>query len=55
VEAGQLGFVGVYVLFVQSVRTLEIAWPMPLKRIPPYAIGSVASFWFLQRCMLMFT
>ena len=48
-------FVGVYVLFIQSVRTLEIAWPIPLKRLPPYAIGSVASFWFLQRCLLMFT
>jgi hypothetical protein len=54
VEVGQLSFVGVYVLFVQSVRTLEIGWPMPLKRIPPYAIGSAASFWFLERCMRMF-
>jgi hydrogenase/urease accessory protein HupE len=55
VEAGQLAFVSVYLLFIRSVRTLEIAWPMPLKRIPPYAIGSVASLWFLQRCVLMFT
>jgi hydrogenase/urease accessory protein HupE len=55
VEAGQLTFVVVYVLFVRSLQTLEIAWPIPLKRIPPYVIGSVASLWFLQRCVLMFT
>jgi HupE / UreJ protein len=55
VEAGQLAFVLVYVLFVQSLRTLEIVWPVPLRRIPPYAIGSVASFWFLQRCILIFS
>jgi hypothetical protein len=54
VEAGQLSFVVVYVLFIQSLRTLEIAWPTPLKRIPPYAIGSIASFWFCQRCVLIF-
>jgi hypothetical protein len=53
VEVGQLSFVAIYVLFIQSARTLEIAWPVPLKRIPPYAIGSVASFWLLQRCVSM--
>jgi hydrogenase/urease accessory protein HupE len=55
VEVGQLSFVIIYVLFIQSLRTLEITWPMPLKLIPPYAIGSVASFWFLQRCVAMFS
>jgi len=54
VEAGQIAFVVVYVLFIKSLLTLEIAWPVPLKRIPPYAIGSIASFWFLQRCVLIF-
>lgn len=55
VEVGQLTFVLIYVLFTQSLRTLEISWPAALKRIPPYAIGSIASFWFLQRCLLMFS
>jgi len=55
VEVGQLSFVVVYVLFIQSLRTLEIEWPTPLKRIPAYAVGSIASFWFLQRCVLMFS
>jgi hypothetical protein len=54
VEAGQLGFVLVYALFVYSMRTLEIAWPVPLRRVPAYTIGSIAAFWFLQRCVLMF-
>jgi len=53
VEIGQLAFVVIYILFIQSLRTLEITWPTPARRIPPYAIGSVASFWFLQRCVLM--
>ena len=55
VEAGQLSFVIVYVLFVHSLGTLEIAWSAPLRRVPPYAIGSIASFWFLQRCVMIFT
>jgi hydrogenase/urease accessory protein HupE len=55
VEVGQLSFVVVYFLFIQSLQTLEIAWPALLKRVPPYAIGSIASFWFLQRCVLMVT
>jgi hydrogenase/urease accessory protein HupE len=54
VEAGQLGFVLMYAMFVNAMRTLEIAWPARLKRVPAYAIGSVAAFWFLQRCVLMF-
>jgi hydrogenase/urease accessory protein HupE len=55
VEVGQLSFVVVYLLFIQSLRTLEITWPALVEEIPPYAIGSIASWWFLERCVLMFT
>jgi hypothetical protein len=55
VEAGQIGFVAVVLAFIYSLRTLEIQWPQWAYRVPPYAIGSLASFWFLQRCALIFS
>jgi hypothetical protein len=54
VEAGQLAFVAVFLMFVYSLRSLEICWPAWTQRVPAYAIGSVASFWFLQRCAIIF-
>lgn len=54
VEAGQIAFVAAVLAFIYSLRTLEIQWPQWACRIPPYAIGSLASFWFLQRCALVF-
>jgi hypothetical protein len=54
VEAGQLAFVAVFLAFVYSLRSLEIRWPAWTRRVPAYAIGSVASFWFLQRCAIIF-
>ena len=53
VEAGQLGFVVVFVSFVSSIGTLELRWPKWAMRIPAYAIGSLAAFWFVQRCAQM--
>jgi hypothetical protein len=54
VEAGQLSFVAVFLGFVYSLRSLEILWPAWTQRVPAYAIGSVASFWFIQRCVIIF-
>jgi hypothetical protein len=54
VEAGQIAFVAVFLTFVYSLRTLEIRWPAWTQRVPAYAMGSVASFWFLQRCLIIF-
>jgi HupE/UreJ protein len=54
VEAGQLAFVAVFLAFIYSLRSLEIRWPAWTRRVPAYAIGSVASFWFLQRCAIIF-
>ena len=55
VELGQIGFVAAVLAFIYSLRTLEIRWPQWAYRVPPYAIGSLASFWFLQRCALIFS
>jgi hydrogenase/urease accessory protein HupE len=53
VEAGQLGFIAVFLTFTASLQSLEIPFPRWTLRLPAYAIGSFASFWFLQRCMLI--
>jgi hydrogenase/urease accessory protein HupE len=55
VEVGQIAFVAAVLAFIHSLRTLEIQWPRWSYSIPPYAIGSLASFWFLQRCALIFS
>jgi hydrogenase/urease accessory protein HupE len=54
VESGQIFFVAVFLSFVYSLRSLEIHWPAWTERVPAYAIGSVASFWLIQRCAIIF-
>jgi hydrogenase/urease accessory protein HupE len=54
VEAGQLCFIAAVLALVYSLRTLEIAPPRWTRPIPAYALGSFASFWFLERCALLF-
>ena len=54
VEGGQLAFVAAFLGFVHSLRSLEIQWPAWTRPIPAYAIGSLASFWLVQRCAMMF-
>ena len=53
VEAGQLAFVAAFLGFVYSLRTLEIRWPAWTRPIPAYTIGSIASFWLVQRCAMI--
>jgi hydrogenase/urease accessory protein HupE len=55
VEAGQVAFVAAVLAFIYSLRTLDIQWPQWTYNVPPYAIGSLASLWFLQRCALTFS
>ena len=49
VEAGQLLFIGGILSVMAIARKLEIRLPLWLARMPPYAIGSVAMFWVIQR------
>ncbi len=53
VEAGQLAFVGVALLAVQAIRTLELDRPKWTTRIPAYLIGSLGAFWTIQRIALL--
>jgi hydrogenase/urease accessory protein HupE len=49
VEAGHFMFIGVVLAFIALVRRIRIPSPRWAELIPPYAIGSVAMFWVLQR------
>jgi len=48
VELGQLIFV-IVVLAIISLLSLYKKWPSFTKKIPAYAIGSIAAFWMIQR------
>jgi hydrogenase/urease accessory protein HupE len=49
VEAGHFMFIGVVLAFIAVVRRIRIPFPRWAELVPPYAIGSVAMFWVVQR------
>ena len=49
VELGQLAFVIVALFVIWMLAKIKIQWPLWLKKVPPYAIGSLASFWMIER------
>jgi hydrogenase/urease accessory protein HupE len=49
VEAGQLLFVAGVLALVAAARRIRIAWPRWAELAPPYAIGSLAMLWVIQR------
>ena len=51
VETGQLLFVAVVVSVMALFRRLPLQAPQGAWRVAPYAIGSVAAFWTIQRVM----
>lgn len=57
VEIGQLAFIGVAVLAILGLRWLRARAPWslaaPARLAPAYAIGSFASFWFIERLALV--
>lgn len=48
VELGQIIFVVVMLLLIYLLN-FKKQWPVSLKKVPAYAIGSVAAFWMIQR------
>jgi hydrogenase/urease accessory protein HupE len=54
VEIGQVGFIAGCLALFYSLGTLEIRFPLWMRRVPAYTVGSFASFWFLQRCTTIF-
>jgi hydrogenase/urease accessory protein HupE len=49
VEAGHFLFIGVVLAFIAVIRRIRIPFPRWAELVPPYAIGSVAMFWVVQR------
>ena len=49
VEAGHFMFIGVVLACIALVRLIRIPFPRWTELVPPYAIGSVAMFWVIQR------
>ena len=49
VEIGQIAFIAVVLTFITLVRRLPLRVPRWAELIPPYAIGSVAMLWVIQR------
>ena len=49
VEAGQLLFIAAVLALVAGARRIPMAWPRWAGLVPPYAIGSLAMFWVIQR------
>jgi hydrogenase/urease accessory protein HupE len=54
VEVGQLAAVVTFLTFVWCLRQLEIPKPRWTDWGLSYGFGSVASFWFIQRCVNLF-
>ena len=49
VEIGQLGFVAVLLAVGVSLTTLEFKWSDWMRKAPAYAIGTLGSFWMIDR------
>jgi len=49
VETGQILFVSVVLVLMAAIRRVPFKWPKGSWRLLPYAIGSIAAFWTLQR------
>jgi len=48
VEIGQIAFVLVMLLVIR-ILSLKKGWPVLIKKIPAYVIGSLATFWMIER------
>lgn len=53
VEAGQLVFVGAALALFAGLRAVDLRPRWWMRLVPAYAIGSLASVWFLERCALL--
>ncbi len=53
VEAGQLLFVIVVLLFERAFRVLEVRVPRVIDALPAYAVGSLGAYWTIQRVIMM--
>ncbi|MEE4218660.1 MAG: HupE/UreJ family protein [Xanthomonadales bacterium] len=53
VELGQLGFVALILILLQSFKKIELRWPRWVNVLPGYTVGSLGAYWTIQRVMIM--
>lgn len=49
VEIGQLLFVLAFLLLRWSAGWRDVRWPYPIRIMPVYLVGTMATYWFLER------
>jgi len=49
VETGQILFVACVLMVMAALKRIPVTWPNGSWRLAPYAIGSIAAFWTVQR------
>ena len=49
VELGQLLFIAAAMALITLLRKLRSEWPPLVHQLPAYGIGSIATFWFIER------
>lgn len=53
VELGQLAFVFVVLAMRRAWKTIDLSWPLVLRRAPGYGIGILGAFWTIDRISSM--
>ncbi|MBE1508346.1 hydrogenase/urease accessory protein HupE [Rhizobium viscosum] len=53
VEAGQLVFVGLIVLLIAALKSIEIRLPRGLELMPAYVVGILGAYWTIDRIAAM--
>ncbi len=51
VETGQIMFILAALLIIAGIKGVKINWPAWSWKLLPYAIGSIAAFWVIQRTL----
>jgi len=54
IEAGQISFVALMLLILGSLRLVLPALELNVRRAVPYVVGSLASFWLIERSLTAF-
>ena len=54
VEIGQLLFVALWLVVIWAGRQLSLRLPKKASLVPAYALGIIASCWFIDRVLTMF-
>lgn len=53
VEAGQLAFVGLILLLIAALKSIEIRLPRSLELLPAYVVGILGAYWTIDRIAVM--